>query len=273
MAEEELIPLTLTQHREVGRLVIASRQRKLPQRDVGGKDRTYRPPVRLIALNDRTYNSLESESLPYFRYDKKRTVFTVEQVGSALAGYLAVTINGNRFIVECRRENLDDITGSGLLRATVFPGMWEFDFGTKDVDRIELTVENITAAENTTLCELFDDEDNVIFNGAVIVRREYWVSVPTTSGSPPVVHQPVTDCIPFQTSTVPKGAIGLGVWSWDAGYLVMGWQCRTFSHAVGYVQADDPVGIDGESAEPEVEGGGEGGGGGGPEPVEDPPPP
>lgn len=266
MTEQQLIGYDLEQHREISELVLAARTSRLPQAGVqASRSRAVRPPVRVIAMTDRTYDSKKSAALPYFRYDRARTVFTAEQVGSALAGYLALTINGTRFILECRRTHLDDVKATGLVRATVFPGLWEFDFGNLDPSRITITVANITAAENTTLCALFTNTTSVIFTGATIVRQEYWVSVPEEGRSPAVVHQPITDCIPYQTSNVPKGAIGVAMWSWDAGYLAMAWQCRTFSHATGYVQATDPVSITGGAAAPP--------GGGGPAPVPDPAPP
>ena len=175
-------------------------------------------------------------------------VFNVVQVGTGLSGYLALTINGVRYVVECRRVHFDDLKIPGL-RVTVFPGLWEFDFG--DVSRVpSISCEAITPTEDTTLCELFDDTETVSYTGSTIVRREAWVSVSENRNTrPEVIHRPVTDCIPYDTGSVSKGAIGLAFWTWDAGFVVSAWQCRTFSHAAGlylpYNQATDPVPIRG----------------------------
>lgn len=232
---EELYGLTLQQHQALERL---DRQSRVTSRDgaaiqVGTK--RYPPPVRVIAMSDRVYDSTVSESLPVFTYDRDRTVYTVEQVGSALAGYLALTINGVRFIVECRIDSLAEVEAAVPgVRATVLPGLWEFDFGELDevsAAAISVAVEEITADEDATLCELFDDEESVAYTGSTIVRREFWVTSPDDDETPAVVQREVTDAIPYATSSVAKGAIGFGIWNWDAGYTIIAWQCRTFSHA------------------------------------------
>lgn len=205
----------------------------------------YLPPVRVIALTDRVYDSTRSESLPVFIYDRTRTVFNVQQMGTSLSGYLVLKINGVSYVVECRRENFDDITISGL-RITVLPGMWELDFGVlTDAKAAATTVEvaTLTSQQQLSLCELFDDETTPIFTGSTLVRREFWVTVPGAefSDTIPVHHEEVTDCLPYLTGNVGRGAIGTCVWNWDAGYTSIAWMCRSFSHANGYVQTEDPV--------------------------------
>lgn len=235
MNNAELYGLTLDQHKALERLDRAGRVTVRDQANIQTNAKRYPPPVRVIAMTDRVYDSTVNEALPIFEYDRERTVYTVEQVGSALAGYLALTVNGVRFVVECRIDSLSEVEAAVPgVRATVFPGLWEFDFGTLDetaAAAITVAVEAITPDEDATLCALFDDEESVAFTGAVIVRQEYWVTVPDEDNTPAVATRDVTDAIPFATSTVAKGAIGLGFWSWDAGYIIFAWQCRTFSHA------------------------------------------
>lgn len=239
--------LTDRQHGQVGRLIEAAAFIVTPSEDTS-KPVQYSPPARVIALSDREYNSTQSESLPVFIYSPRRMVFNVVQVGTNLSGYLALTINGVRYVVECRRVHFDDLKIAGL-RVTVFPGLWEFDFG--EASRVpSISCEAITPAEDATLCQLFDDVETVSYAGAIIVRREAWVSVSENRNTrPAVVHRPVTDCIPYDTGSASKGAIGLAFWTWDAGFVVSAWQCRTFSHATGlslsYDQAADPVPIGG----------------------------
>lgn len=255
----EVYGLFNDQHRDVGRLVRGSRARRRGRQGVSEKEQTFQPPIRVIAMTDRNYDTRDPELLPIFGYFRTRTVWTVSQVGSALGGYFALIVNGKRWIVECRRENLLDVQVyySGL-RITVFPGLWEFDFGELTEGQaagISIEVQSITADENLSICELFDDVDSVVFTGSTIVRREAWCSFglpkdsarkvePETEGQPEpprVVHREVVDAIPYSTGTVKRGAIGLCVWSWDAGYICTGWECRTFSHANGYVQKLDPL--------------------------------
>lgn len=204
------------------------------------KPQTYPAPIRVIALTDREYDSTTSERLPIFVYDRNKVVYTVEQVGSALSGYVALTVNGQRFVLECRVQSLSEVEdGVPGIRATVLPGLWEFDFGSPDSISgrdAAVSVAQITEDENLELCELFDDLETAIFSGATIVRQEYWVTVPLAAPEEedtlPIVHREVTDSTPYQTSSVPAGAIGTAIWNWDAGYTAISWQCRTFSHAV-----------------------------------------
>lgn len=245
----EVFGLDSKQHSEIGFFLGRSRDTVRPM-PAPLQPEQYLPPVRVIAMTDRAYDSTRSESLPVFVYDSSRVVFTVEQVGTGLSGYLAVIIDGVRYVAECRRTHFNDLKLPGL-RVTVLPGLWEFDFGTRK--RIpSLEVVRITPAENVSLCQLFDDTETVVFTGSVIVRRENWVTVPDgNETAPAVAKRAVTDCIPYQTGGVSKGAIGMAFWSWDAGYLVSAWQCRTFSHAlasyVTYDQTVDPVPIGGLS--------------------------
>lgn len=235
MNQEELYGLTLSQHKSLERLDRSGRVTVRGQSNVDTKAKRYPPPVRVIAMTDRVYNSTLSESLPIFEYDRERTVYTVEQVGSALAGYLALTVNGVRFVVECRIDSLADVEASVPgVRATVLPGLWEFDFGVLDeaaAAAVQVTATRITDDENDTLCALFDDETSLRYTGSTIVRLEYWVTIADDDESPAVARREVTDAIPYSTGTVSKGAIGYAVWNWDAGYTALAWQCRTFSHA------------------------------------------
>lgn len=241
-----ILGLTPQQHAGLGKLLYQSGiVTRLEDATKGGNQ--YLPPVRVIALTDRVYDSTTSESLPVFIYDRTRTVFNIQQMGTSLSGYLVLKINDVSYVVECRRENFDDITIPGL-RITVLPGLWELDFGiltdTK-ADATTVEVVTLTSEQQLSLCELFDDETTPIFTGSTLVRREFWVTVPGPefSDTLPVQHQEVTDCLPYLTGNVGRGAIGTCVWNWDAGYTAIAWMCRTFSHANGYVQADDPVSI------------------------------
>lgn len=234
------------QHSELGQMALRSRRRTRAPVGVADHHMQLPPHVRVLAMSDRAYDPLTAEELPVFRYDRLRSVWNIVQVGAALAGYLALTINGTRFLLECRRESLTDVERAiPGLRATVFPGLWELDFGrlSDKASSIEIAAEDITADEDQTLCELFDDEDSVVFAGALIVRQEGWCSVPDP-GRPSglqVVHRKVVDAIPYETGAVGRGSIGLAGWMHDAGFVVTSWQCRHFSHATGYDQTADPA--------------------------------
>lgn len=227
------------------------------------------PPVRVISLTSRTYDSTESTELPAFVFDRNRTVWTVRQRGNQLSGYFALILNDVRYIVECRRETLDDIAASVPgLRITVFPGLWEFDFGpSSDVLRATVEAESLTTEEEDELAALFPDESEAsVYAGSWSVVQEFWRSVPdrTRKTAPRVQHAEISDGIPYDDGSVCLGAVGLAVWSWDAGYLVTAWQCRQFSHEGGYQQSTDPkIEADGNTGGGGGDGGGGGGGGGG----------
>lgn len=262
--------LTLEQHRELSRLVLDARHSVRSADTVPPRARQYRPPVRVIALTDRTYDSRTFERLPYFVYEPQRTVYTIQFIGSALSGYVALTISGQRFVLECRREHLADIEAAiPGLRATVLPGLWELDFGVPaSADSISVEISAITTDENTSICALFDDLDSAVYSGATLVRSEAWVTTIDETELPAVARTPVRDCIPYETGSVGAGAIGIVAWTWDAGFLAIAWQCRTWSWATGYVQSADPV-FNPPPEQPEDDGGT--GGGGGPTGPEEPP--
>lgn len=269
MSSEDVYGLTLDQHRQVSRLALDARYNVRSADAVPPRVRQYRPPVRVIALTDRTYDSRTFERLPYFVFEPQRTVYTIQFVGSALSGYVALTISGQRFVLECRRETLSDIeTAVPGLRATVLPGYWELDFGVPTYsDGISVEISAITTDENTSICALFDDLDSAVFSGATIVRREGWVTSIDETELPAVARTPVRDCIPYENGSVGAGAIGIVAWTWDAGFLAIAWQCRTWSWATGYVQSDDPL-FHPPGEDPD---GGGGTGGGGPTGPETPP--
>lgn len=235
--DTESLGLTPDQHYDLGLLVLNGQNiRRAPAAAKPGP--IYPGICRVISLTARTYDSRVATACPAFLYDRGCRVFTVEQIGSALAGYLVVTIGGVEFTVECRRENLADIVAAvpQLQRVEVFPGLWEFHFDPSS--SLTVTVRNITLDENLTLCQLFDDIESCIYTGSAVVRQEYWRSVRDTAELATV---DVVDSIPYLTGAVTEGAIGSAQFAYDAGWIVNGWQCRTFSHAVGYDQTTDPV--------------------------------
>jgi hypothetical protein len=230
------LALSESQHAELSRISNGFRTSTRPD-PKPDKPRRYPGVVRVIAPTDRLYNSTTTNVVPVFGYDSNKWVWNIEMVGSALAGYLVLIINNNEYTLECRRETLEDLVTAvpELKRATVLPGLWELEFS----KQVTVGSRSLTGDEDNTLCELFDDINSVMFNGAVIVRQEYWCTIPDADGNPDTVE--TQDAIPYQQSTVPAGAIGIAVWAWDAGYIVTAWGCRRLSFSEDYEQSTDPV--------------------------------
>jgi hypothetical protein len=252
-----VLGLTEEQHGQMGRLIGDARPAVVPPVGVRRKPKAVRPLVRVMAPAGRSYDSRVTTDCVLFSYDTSRTIFTMEFVGSVLSGYLVLTIGTQTFTVECRRENLNDILAAvpALERATVLPGVWEFDFGAADRSTITVSAAAVGGQAEVDLCALLN-QTTCAFNGSAVVREEAWFTRTDAAGVADVV--PVSDGIPFADGAIGAGAIGTACWSWEAGYIVTGWQCREFSFAAGYDPATDIIdAVSGET------GTGPGAGGGG----------
>lgn len=236
--------LTAKQHSEVGRLIAGSRTETVVPAPSGNLPQ-YPGAVRIIAMTDREYDPQTAERLPVFIRDTTRNLWTVEQIGAAVSGYIVLTINGTDYTLECRRETLTDLKRQvpGLIRANVLPGLWELEFRSG----LPVTIDwrPINTDENTTLCALFDNATDVIYTGSMTIREDCWTTVDNAAEASGLDSIDVVDAIPYSIGSVEAGAIGLAAFCWQAGFLVHGWQCRSWSAASGYSQDDDPVPLTG----------------------------
>lgn len=229
----QLYGLTEQQHSEVGRLVRDARIIERPQPSTATKDRSrYRGIARVILLDpaEITYQPKTRRTCGLFRYQPDGQQITLEMVGSALEGDIVLTINGAEVHVDCQADTAelrDALAGSGFsltdIRATVFPGLWEFDcnFG-----RFSEIAPTITAEPYSPPPE---DTDSPVFGGELNIISEAWCSATDDADTYKTVE--TVDWIPFENAAVTPGAIGAAQWDFAAGWLVLAWQCRDWSFA------------------------------------------
>lgn len=230
------LTLTEQQHDELSRLSNAGRTSTTPGVPLK-KPARYPGVCRVIAMESRTYDSTRQTSLPMFVYDATGYTYSVEMIGNALAGYCVLVVNDTSFVLECRRENLDDIATllPSVSRITVLPGLWQFESS----EALSISMRGVNETEFIDLCALFDNDSNLLFNGSTVVRREHWKTVQQSAGQ--LYTVPVVDAIPYHVGQVRAGSIGVAQYAHDGGFIVTGWQCRTFSFAPGYRQHLDPT--------------------------------
>jgi hypothetical protein len=229
---EELIGYTLDQHRELSQVVLAARKFSSPSVAVASQPDVY-PGVCRVILHESdppVYRPKELRECALFELNLSGQQKTIEFSGHELEGDLILKINDIEIQISCDadteelREKLDE-NGIKLndCRATVFPGFWEFDFnGGKFFEK-----------PPTLTCEAFepdpDDDDAPVFSGDITIVDEAWVSVTTDGENVKTVE--TRDWIPHKSGQLTAGAIGGGVWSHEAGWLVLAWQCRDYSFA------------------------------------------
>jgi hypothetical protein len=229
---DEILGLTPQQHADVGRLVIDSKTVARPETGAHVNRAKYPGIARVILIDadDPVYNPLAPRRVAIFRRNPKGSQKTIEFSGKNLEGDIILTIDGVEYRVPCSAtaEELRAIVTIPLrdCRTTVFPGYWEFDFnaGRWSQSVPAFTVEPYEPPE--------DDNDTPVFDGGIIVTDEGWVS--RTDDGDTYVTIETNDWIPFLQGAVKSGAIGSALWSHEAGWLSLAWQCRDFSFAGSY---------------------------------------
>lgn len=230
---ETLYGLTATQHAEVGRIVIHSKRGNRPATQQAERDpHRYRGVARVIMLDDNpVYEPKTKRDCAIFRLNAHGQQKTLEFIGHALEGDLVVRIAGSELRIECRATTAElraKLTEAGIsasdCRATVFPGLWEFDFngGRWFESAPSMTVEAWAPPA--------EDLDSPVFSGELRLVQEAWLSV-ADGGQPKTIE--TCDWIPFKPGAIKSGAIGAASWSHEAGWLVLAWQCRDYSFRSG----------------------------------------
>lgn len=216
---EELYGLTEAQHREVGSLVLASRNGSRPAVGVAPKDRVrVNGGVRVMYVDDgyAIYNPREKRKVAVFHLNRLAETKTIEMSGTNLNGLIIITINGVDYTLDCRantatlREVFSEYTRD--CRITAFPGMWEFAW-------------TGSAPEMSAREGVFVNDDG--YTGGLLVIDEAWVSEDDGNGG--VVMLEVTDAMPFLEGQIRRGARAIAHWSRQDGWLVGEWVCRPFS--------------------------------------------
>lgn len=228
---ETLYGLTEAQHAEVGRLVRSNRVTARPETSTATKNRDrYRGIARVILIdsNSPTYQPQVVRECGLFRFSPNGQQRTIEFSGHALEGDLILSINGSEMQIDCAattadlRAKLSEIgVNARDCRATVFPGLWEFDFNSGRFREKPPTL-TCTAYEPPP-----EDTETPVFSGDLRVVSETWVSV---SSNGEVFDTVATrEWIPFKPGALTSGAIGAALWSYEAGWMVLAWQCRDYS--------------------------------------------
>lgn len=196
----------------------------------GGQSRPARDQgvarVLSIDADQLVYSPRDPRDCALFRFNPAGIQKTLALSGVNLEGDLVLTIAGVDYQLSCNvtTETLRSTLGFALrdCRATVFPGLWEFDFnggGKWSRSAPSFTVAEFEPPEG--------DDETPVFNGGVILTDEGWVSETSDGDSFSTVV--TRDWMPFLTGSVKPGAVGGACWNHAAGWLVLAWQCREFS--------------------------------------------
>lgn len=231
---EELIGYTADQHREISRVVIAARKSERPAVGVQPGAEVYPGVCRFILFESDlpVYRPRIVRDCALFEFNPNGQQRTMEFSGHALEGDLILTLNGIEIQIACdasseelRAKLVENGINSSDCRATVFPGLWEFDFNGG----------RFSEKPPTLSCEAFEpppeDVETPVFSGDLRIVDEAWVSVSTDGENVKVVE--TRDWMPHKTGAIKAGAIGAGAWSHEAGWLVLAWQCRDYSFRAG----------------------------------------
>lgn len=218
--------LTLEQHTGLGHLLARSNDRTRPAQP-SQRSGLYPGVARVLCLGDvdPVYTPLESRDVAVFRFHPSGSQQTVELSGPDMAGKLDVTVGDASATVDCEvtTDELREALGLKLrdCRITVFPAYWEFDFnGGRFAGRRMPTV-SVSAHEPP------EDSEEPVFDAGIRRVTEGWVSM--TADGDGFETIPGTDWIPHLSGAVKAGSLGAAVWSHEAGWLVLAWQCREWS--------------------------------------------
>lgn len=231
---DELIGYTDEQHREISRVVLDARKWTAPAVGVASSQSLYPGVARVIAHHSDapTYQPKTTRECAIFELNANGQQKTLEFSGQALEGDLVLTIAGHEVQVDCRtttsqlRAKLIDAGISAAdCRATVFPGLWEFDFNAGRY------FEQAPSMSAEAWEPPSDDLDSPVFSGQLKIVDEAWLSVSADGVEPTTIE--TRDWIPHKSGAIKAGAIGAASWSHEAGWLVLAWQCRDYSFRSG----------------------------------------
>lgn len=173
--------------------------------------------VMIIKSGYPKYTPREERAVAYFQRDLSQGTVTIEMFGSALAGPIAVTIDGTLYTVNCQSSTAQLRAAFGFplkdCRITAFPGLWEFAFAG---DAPVITAEPAVGITQT-----------LTYSGGLVVTDEAWRSADDGQGN--LYTIPVVEALPYSEGEVKPGSVGVAFWSDDIGWVVDKWHCREFS--------------------------------------------
>ncbi len=223
MTDDDSLGLTVSQHGDLGRLVLKDgniHRREVPQH----KSSRYPGICRVMvhAEDFPIYTPKTPREVAVFGLNVEGYQKTIEMFGENLEGALTVTIDGNSFTLDCQATTEELRAAAGLqlrdCRVTAFPGLWEFAFTSSGRWKSREPV--VTAVP-------FVPQSDPWYDGSVLVIDEGWVSLTEDGDTFATIE--VTDCLPYLHGEVKRGAIAVAHWSQEAGWIVGQWRCRAFS--------------------------------------------
>lgn len=238
MTEELVLGLTPSQHYSMGSFLARQGDTTLPPAGVVVRPAVTSGVCRVILFNpdEVTYQPKALRKVAIFALNPRGQQWTVEFSGHELEGDLILTIDSVVIRLSCKSttEQLQQkLVDAGIsakdCRATVFPGLWEFDFNEGRFLKNPPALFRCEPWEPPS-----DDDESPFFIGELTVTNEAWVSVRDDADRTQVLKVNARDWIPHQPGAVKPGAIGAGVWSTEAGWLVLAWQCRDYSFRTTY---------------------------------------
>jgi hypothetical protein len=230
---EQVYGLTAQQHEELGYYFGRNRDTRRPPQEPPAAA-TFPGTCRVIAMaaDDPTYQPRVPRQVGVFKLHPDGSQTTIEFSGHALEGDLVLTIAGVQMQIDCRATTSqlrEKLQAAGIqardCRATVFPGLWEFDF---NGGRWSDSPPSLQALPFDPPAE---DTETPVFSGQLRVTREAWLSV--TRNRLDIETILCRDWIPHKNGAIKAGAIGAVVWSHEAGFLCIAWQCRDYSFQTG----------------------------------------
>lgn len=224
------LPLGLTaeQHSGLGGLLAVRGDVRRPEPQQPQKPR-YPGACRVILLDENiVYSPRETRDVVLFFCNPDGCQFVIEFSGYALNGDLVLTLAETQIRISCQATT-EELRAALLAaevsfrdcRATVFPGLWEFDFNggqwRDDPPALDCVPWEPPA----------DDEETPVFGGELSIIREAWLS--DTLDGVNLVTLPVRDWVPHKPGAVKAGSVGVGLVSYSGGWLVLAWACRDYS--------------------------------------------
>jgi hypothetical protein len=219
---------------QLGKLVDASKVGSMPAA-TPPTAAAFPGSCRVILLDPQNprYTPKVARNVGLFRLNPEGVQFTASFRGHEMEGDIVLSIGDVVVQVPCEIQTdalrlalqTAGITATDC-RVTVFPGLWEFDFNGGKWKAAAPSIELIPFEPPE------DDETTPIFSGQITLISEAWLSV--TNDGRTVATVPARDWVQHDPNAIRTGAIGGAVWSHEAGYLVLAWQCRDFSFRVRY---------------------------------------
>lgn len=219
MNADEILGLTVAQHKEIGEHLIEARHPPRPMAGVASRPKqSNKSAARVMFIDDgyAVYSPRKPRKVAVFHLNRIEQTKTIEMFGTNLSGDLIVTIAGVDYVTDCRSSTatLRAVFAPFVqdCRITAFPGMWEFAW-TGDAPEMSVRPGLILHDRGYT--------------GGVLLVDEAWRSEDNGNGG--FVTIDGTDAMPFIEGEIRRGSRAIAHWTRRDGWLIGDWKCRAFS--------------------------------------------